>query len=48
MTEVAVAFEWRPVGEIRSDGRPVFPSLPAVPGLYRFAFMPVPDDLGAA
>jgi hypothetical protein len=38
MTRVAVQFEWRSAGEIRSDGRPVFPSLPVAPGLYRFAF----------
>lgn len=41
MTRVTVEFEWQPVGEIRLEGtRPVFPLLPAVPGLYRFSFDP--------
>jgi hypothetical protein len=38
MTEVVVAFEWRSAGEIRLDGRPIFPLLPSGPGLYRFTF----------
>lgn len=38
MTSVAVDFEWRTAGDIRLDGRPVFPVLPSAPGLYRFSF----------
>jgi hypothetical protein len=38
MTRVAVEFEWRAAGEIQFDGKPVFPSVPVAPGLYRFTF----------
>jgi hypothetical protein len=38
VTRVAVEFGWRSAGEIRLDGKPVFPSLPVAPGLYRFTF----------
>lgn len=38
MSEVSVRFVWRDVGAVAVDvaGRPVFPPLPAEPGLYRF------------
>jgi hypothetical protein len=38
VTRVSVVFEWAAVGEVSLDGRPVFPALPASPGLYRFSF----------
>ncbi|HEY3355360.1 MAG TPA: hypothetical protein VGQ83_19075 [Polyangia bacterium] len=38
MTTLAVTFYWRQAGRVALDARGglVFPSLPAVPGLYRF------------
>ena len=38
MSSVEVRFAWREVGDLRIDasGRPVFPALPAKPGLYRY------------
>lgn len=38
MTTVSVQFDWQEAGDIRYDGKPAFPTLPAVPGLYRFTF----------
>jgi len=38
MTRVSVHFEWQRAGDVGFDGRPVFTSLPARPGLYRFTF----------
>jgi hypothetical protein len=39
MTSVSVAFEWRPVDNVRLEsGRPAFATLDDLPGVYRFDF----------
>jgi hypothetical protein len=39
MTQVTVSFEWRAVGSIRVEGgRPAFPAVDDVPGVYRLTF----------